>query len=245
MAEMDQEQPVSEKTSPPEPLKRERAARRLWRAQTVYLTALAAFAVLAGFAHVYAYFGWDRIAELWLQHFPVPGMAGLMTFVSFFGNGLTPWALTTATVLLFLALGRRSEAAGLTLSAGGGELLNFLIKVLIARPRPTAELVQVSVNLHTDSFPSGHVTFYMCYFGFLFFVAYVLLPRGSNTRRLALLLTAFPVALVGLSRVYLGAHWPSDVLGAYLFGGLWLALSLDVYRRWKRDATLHPEELTH
>jgi undecaprenyl-diphosphatase len=238
MALMDQDQPVAVKTSMRERL---RAARRLWQAQIVYLTSLAAFAVLAGFAHVYAYFGWDRVAELWLQHFPLPGMAMLMRFVSVFGNGLTPWALTAATVLLFLAFGRRSEAAGLTLSAGGGELLNYLIKVLIARPRPTAELVQVSVNLHTESFPSGHVTFYMCYFGFLFFVAYALLPRGKKARPLALLLTAFPVALVGLSRVYLGAHWPSDVLGAYLFGGLWLALSLDVYRRWKRNATMHPE----
>jgi membrane-associated phospholipid phosphatase len=241
MAEMDQDQAGEVKASTPDSPQRIRAARRLWRAQTVYLMALAIFAVLAGFAHVYAYFGWDKVAELWLQHFPLPGMASLMSFVSLFGNGVTPWALTVVTVLIFLAVGHRSEAAGLTLSAGGGELMNYIIKLLIARPRPTAELVRVSVNLRTESFPSGHVTFYMCYFGFLFFVAYGLLPRGSNVRRLALLLTALPVALVGFSRVYLGAHWPSDVLGAYLFGGLWLALSLDLYRRWKRNATMHPE----
>jgi len=245
MAETDQDQSGEVKSSTLDSPHRVRAARRLWRAQTVYLTALAAFAVLAVFAHVYAYFGWDRVAELWLQHFPLPGMAGLMKFVSLFGNGVTPWALTILTVLIFLAVGHRSEAAGLTLSAGGGELMNYLIKLIIARPRPTAELVQVSVNLRTESFPSGHVTFYMCYFGFLFFAAYALLPRGSNARRLALFVTALPVALVGLSRVYLGAHWPSDALGAYLFGGLWLALSLDFYRRWKRNATMHPEELTH
>jgi undecaprenyl-diphosphatase len=239
---MDEKQTGVVKPSMFERLRRVRAARRLWRAQTVYLAALAAFAVLAVLARLYAYFDWDRSVELGLQGLRLPGLAGLMSFVSLFGNGLIPWAMTIVTVLLFLLAGRRSEAAGLSLSAGGGELMNFLFKLLIARPRPTAELVRVSVDLQTESFPSGHVTFYMCYFGFLFFVAYALLPRGSRARPFALLLTALPVALVGMSRVYLGAHWPSDVLGAYLFGGLWLALSLDLYRRWKRASTLHPEE---
>jgi membrane-associated phospholipid phosphatase len=220
---------------------RVRAARRLWRAQTVYMLALAAFAVLAAFAHIYAYFGWDEILALRLQHLNVPGLASLMRIVSLFGNGVIPWTMTILTMLIFLFLKHRSEGIGLILSAGGGDFMNFLIKLLIARPRPTADLVRVSVSLRTESFPSGHVTFYVCYFGFLFFTAYALLPRGSMVRRLALFVTALPVALVGFSRVYLGAHWPSDVLGAYIFGGLWLALSLDIYRRWKRNATMHPE----
>jgi membrane-associated phospholipid phosphatase len=220
---------------------RVRAARRLWRAQIVYMIALACFAVLAVFARIYAYFGWDETIALWLQHLNAPGLATLMRIVSIPGNGVIPWAMTILTVLLFLFIRHRSEAVGLIFSAGGGELLNFLIKLLIARPRPTADLVRVSVSLRTQSFPSGHVTFYTCYFGFLFFAAYALLPRGSWRRRLALYLAALPVALIGFSRVYLGAHWPSDVLGAYIFGGLWLALSLDLYRRWKRNATMHPE----
>jgi undecaprenyl-diphosphatase len=117
-----------------------------------------------------------------------------------------------------------------------------VVKYVVARPRPTLEHVRVSGEWAHESFPSGHVTFYVCFFGFLFFVAFALLPRGSFVRRVALVLTALPVALVGLSRIYLGAHWPSDTLGAYLLSGLWLALSLHLYRRWKQKATFHPEE---
>ncbi|HEX8097656.1 MAG TPA: phosphatase PAP2 family protein [Pyrinomonadaceae bacterium] len=218
-----------------------RAARRLWRAETAYFAALAAFAVLAVFARVYAYFGWDQWGETSLQNLSAPGFAALMRAASMFGNGVTPYVLTAVTVLAFLILGRRSEPAALTFSVAGGELLNRIIKWAIARPRPSSDLVRVIVHPGSESFPSGHVTFYVCYFGFLFFVAYALLPRGSTARRVALVLSALPVLLVGLSRVYLGAHWPSDTLGAYLFSGLWLAFSIDMYRRWKQRATFHPE----
>ena len=125
---------------------------------------------------------------------------------------------------------------------GRGRATRCLTTRLIAEP-PAAPLVRVENLYGTESFPSGHVTFYVCFFGFLFFVAFALLPKGSTARRLACGLAALPVVLVGVSRVYLGAHWPSDTLGAYLFSGLWLAFSLDMYRRWKRRATFHPEEV--
>jgi undecaprenyl-diphosphatase len=131
----------------------------------------------------------------------------------------------------------------LTLSTAGSGLINSLLKLLISRPRPSPDLLPIYRDMATQSFPSGHVTFYVCFFGFLFFVAYALLQRGTLLRRLALTLTALPVLLVGLSRVYLGAHWPSDTLGAYLWSGVWLAFSLVMYRRWKERRTLHGEEL--
>jgi undecaprenyl-diphosphatase len=222
-------------------MSRLRAARRLWRVETVYLMVLAAFAVLALFARMHAYFGWDQAAAVAWQSAPLPGLYRLMRFVSLFGNGLIPFVITTLTLLAFLYRGKRSEALALLFSAGGGELVNRILKLFIGRPRPSPTLVQVFTHPGSESFPSGHVTFYVCYFGFLFFAAYALLPRGTMLRRAALALTILPVALVGLSRVYLGAHWPSDVLGAYLFSGLWLALSLDLYRRLKAKSSLHPE----
>ena len=218
------------------------AALRLRRAEGVYLAGLVAFAALTVGARLYAYFGWDVRAAAALQHAPVPGLFALMRAVSVFGNTWHPFALTTATCLALLARGWRTEAAGLLLSAGGGSLINNVVKLTVARPRPAATLVTVYKTLPSKSFPSGHVTFYVCYFGFLFFAAYAVLPRRTWLRRLALTLTALPVALVGLSRVYLGEHWPSDALGAYLLSGLWLATALHLYRKWKQRSTLHPED---
>ncbi|HEX8708184.1 MAG TPA: phosphatase PAP2 family protein [Pyrinomonadaceae bacterium] len=221
---------------------RPREVRRLWRAEVIYGVALAGFAVLALFAHLYTYFAWDLAAKDRLQTLDAPALLAFMQAVSIFGNGWRPFALSALTIILLLLRARRSEAAGLTLSVAGGSLLNYLIKLVIARPRPDDSLVEVFVDLKTESFPSGHVTFYVCYFGFLFFMAFALLPHRSTARRLALVLTTVPIALVGLSRIYLGAHWPSDTLGAYLMSGLWLAFSLSMYRRWKGHATFHPEE---
>lgn len=222
----------------------ERAVRRLWRAETIYVVALAAFAVLAIFAHLDPYFRWDlEVSEHfnWTTFTP-PGLFPLMRFVSIFGNSWIPYALTALTAIVFLLFRRRSEAVGVIFSAGGSGLINTLLKLLIARPRPQHDGIQAYRDMVTQSFPSGHVTFYVCYFGFLFFVAYALLKRGSTLRRLALALTALPVLLVGFSRVYLGAHWPSDTLGAYLWSGVWLAFALWMYRRWKERLTFHPEK---
>ena len=226
----------------PAPAQRRRETRRLLRAEFYYALGLAAFAVLAVLANAYAYFSWDlRVANA-VQAIPLPGMEAAMLVVSYVGNGATSWAVVIAAFLLFFAWRRRSEAFGLLLSAAGGSALNRVVKYVVARPRPTMEHVRVSGEWANESFPSGHVTFYVCFFGFLFFIAFALLPRGSAARKVACGLAAVPVLLVGLSRVYLGAHWPSDTLGAYLLSGAWLAFSLDMYRRWKHRATFHAEE---
>lgn len=224
-------------------LRRLAAARRLWRAEFSFLVGLALFAVLALYAKANAYFAWDeRVADA-VQSVALPGTDALMRAGSFLGDGPNSWIVTIAALLIFLTYGRRTEAAALLFSAGGGALINRLMKYLIARPRPTLEHVRVSGEWAHESFPSGHVTFYVCCFGFLYFVAFALLPKGSRKRRAVCALAALPVLLIGFSRVYLGAHWPSDTLGAYLLSGLWLAVSLHLYRRWKERSTLHPETM--
>lgn len=229
----------AEEASPKGRARRRRESRRLLRAEVFYATGLAAFAVLALLAHIYAYFAWDLSVARAIQSIDAGWWARLMEWTSVFGNRWHPHALTAIVALVFFLRRRRSECFGLILSAGGGAIINRLLKVLIARPRPSADLVGFAYRSDELSFPSGHVMFYVCFFGFLFFVSYALLRRGSNLQRTALVLSALPILFVGVSRVYLRAHWPSDALGAYLLGGLWLTFSVEMYRRWKRRASFH------
>src|SRR5262249_16649897 len=183
--------------------------------------ALAAFAALAFFAHRQSYFWWDLQLARALQSFSPRWMFWLMRGVSVFADDWVPYALVPATVLALIAAGHRREAAALLLSAAGAGALDTVGKLVVGRPRPPHQLVAVFKALESHSFPSGHVSFYVCYFGFIFYLAWTLVRSPMALRRLALMLSAIPVALVGLSRVYLGEHWPSDVIGGYLLGGLW------------------------
>jgi undecaprenyl-diphosphatase len=80
-----------------------------------------------------------------------------------------------------------------------------------------------------SGFPSGHVLTFTALCGFLAFLVYTLLKPSWG--RTTLLVTAFVlVILMGVSRIYQGQHWFSDVMGAYLLGSLWLALTIRVYR---------------
>src|ERR1043166_10099902 len=101
-------EPELEKDEPeathPVTVSRWHALRRLWRAQTIYVVALAAFTVLAIFAYLDPYFSWDlKVSHAFnWKTFVLPGLFPLMRFVSIFGNSWTPYALTTLTVILFL-----------------------------------------------------------------------------------------------------------------------------------------------
>ncbi len=150
-----------------------------------------------------------------------PALTAIMQAASAVANGwvAVPLALLAAAALYRLA--RPALAALYVGACAGGEVLMLALKRLVHHPRP----VGISPKL-TDagwySFPSGHTMLAVIIFGL---GAWFLTRRSSaRTRTVALsAVTAF-VVLVGLSRVYLGAHWPSDCVGA-AFGGLaWNAL---------------------
>jgi membrane-associated phospholipid phosphatase len=209
-----------------------RAALRARWAEIVFITGLGVYTVLAVLAHRYAYFDWDLDFAARIQSINVPGFGTLMIWVSRLGSGWVPTALVGSTGLAMMAARFRLEGTICIIGVTLGAALNRLLKDIIGRPRPVDMLVNVITQYRHESFPSGHVVFFIEYFGFLFFLAYVLLRRG-RLRRGAFVFLGLLIALVGVSRIYMGAHWPSDVVGAYLAGGIWLMLMIEVYRRLK------------
>src|SRR5207248_10777864 len=94
-----------------------------------------------------------------------------------------------------------------------------IVKRVIKRPRPTAERVTVVRVINEPSFPSGHVMHYTNFYGLLIY----LLSSNWRSGKLRDILIAICTALIlciGPSRIYLGSHWPSDVLAAYLYGSM-------------------------
>jgi undecaprenyl-diphosphatase len=153
----------------------------------------------------------------------------LMIFVSALGNDLWPYVLLAGAVA-WLLLQRQWVAAALVAATALADGLTVLVKFIVARPRPTPDLVEVYRTVSGYSFPSGHVVHYVAFYGIIAYLAWRRLrmrpPCGLARSGLYLLLVVCCalVALVGPSRVFLGAHWPTDVLGGYLLGGACLLL---------------------
>jgi len=183
-------------------------------------------------ARQFPYFPFDLVITRQIQEFTPVWFDTLMNFVSFIGNPI-PSAIMAILVVGFLFLKKRTkEARMLTISTISATLIAVSLKILIHRPRPTPDLIhQVRHFVRPDSFPSGHVLFFVGFFGFLFYLVYILPPKNAYRLTFLILLGGL-ICLVGLSRIYLGAHWFSDVLGAYLLGFLLQVGVIYLYNKW-------------
>ncbi len=209
----------------PRPVRRWRA--RAFQAYLVFATV--AFVVLVVLANRFDYFAIDLSVTRAVQTIHLPLFASLMWAISFIGYSPQMGVLIAAAVVLLFVVGLRWESVVVLAVAVGSTGLSLLIKTLVHRPRPNADLVTVFQQLDSYSFPSGHVLTYLAFFGFLFFLSYCLL-KSSWMRAALLVVSGGLIALVGISRIYLGDHWASDVIGAYLLGSLWLVLWVTIYR---------------
>jgi membrane-associated phospholipid phosphatase len=206
--------------------------------QVSLFAAIGAFAVLTFMVKTIPSFPIDLEIARALQSLNSPIFAALMNLISWPGFSPQSFIISALIVVVIYTLGLQWEAITALVAALLPPLVNVLVKDWIRRPRPTIDLVQVFGVLNSYSFPSGHVMFYVGFFGFLWFLVYTLLKR-SWRRTLLLIFLGSLIALVGISRIYLGQHWPSDVLGAYLLGGLTLVAILQFYRWGKKRFFVH------
>jgi undecaprenyl-diphosphatase len=219
--------------------------RGLRRAAGCFLQALALqltlFALLAWFVHVHPILPLDLAITRWFQQDQAPWLRITMLAISYPGSSLLLPVLVLLTAGAFWALGDRLEAVFVAGLSAVSLLLNLLVKVLVSRPRPTANLVKVIQAAVGYSFPSGHVMAYIAYWGLLFAFG-VILFRGRHWWHTALLITSAAfVALIGPLRIYLGDHWASDVLGAFLIGEALLGLAVGLYLPLKERGVLETQ----
>jgi undecaprenyl-diphosphatase len=161
-----------------------------------------------------------------------PLLTRLMFAISFLGSGGL-----IASALVSFALFRHFEwhraAVWLAVTLAGATVLDLTLKFAFHRPRPVPFFGPIP---RTYSFPSGHSLFSFCFYGVL---AGLLAGRvqSASLRVLIWLVAALLVLAIGLSRIYLGVHYPSDVIAGYLTGTIWTAtmIALDRLRKRRKD----------
>ena len=195
------------------------------------LLAAIMFVVLAFFAHSAPYFPIDLTLTRDLQAFNPPWFDLIMRLVNWMGFGLQAVAIISATVVVTFLVGWRWAALVGALDAASIWVFNILVGLIVDRPYPNASPAfdGLLIDLTKPSFPSGHATSYIAFYGFM---CYLIFTRGTRAWLRVPLLIIFGavVVLVGPSRAYMGRHWPSDVLASILLGSIWLALTIALYR---------------
>lgn len=165
-----------------------------------------------------------------IQEHNNPFLDTMMKAVSWFGNSPQAILFPLAVSLLFLVFRYRRESV-FVLIALVASVINYGIKIAVNRPRPTDDLVKVIVDAKHQSFPSGHTVHYLVFFGFLSFLMYHLRQPPKILRISVAVLALLLVFSVPFSRIYLGAHWFTDVTAGFLLGMLCLSGLIYFYFR--------------
>lgn len=196
--------------------------------QTALVLVASAFAILTFGVITMPSFTIDLQITRAIQLINFPFFASFMRLVSWPGFAPQSVIITALILLLIYSFGLHWESVMALVAASFSTGINFFVKDLIERPRPTSNLVNVLSKLTDSSYPSGHVMFYIGFYGFIGYLAFSLL-KPSLKRSFLLIVFGGLVILIGVSRIYLGQHWASDVLGAYLLGSLTLEAYIQIY----------------
>ncbi|PYQ68230.1 MAG: hypothetical protein DMF54_01435 [Acidobacteria bacterium] len=164
----------------------------------------------------------DREATLFVRGLQTAGRDHFAIFVTFFGSHLF---ILPATILVAVILRWKKHPVSALLflgSVGGGFVLNAVLKITFHRARP--DLWPALVTEHTFSFPSGHAAMSTVFYGGLVAVVFHLTDRPAP-RLGAIAFALLAISLIVWSRVFLGAHWMTDVTAGFLVGLFWVVVS--------------------
>lgn len=205
-----------------------------------YMWILAGAVLLSLIAQRTDFFPGDMSITSNLQRQKNPWFRRFMYWISEIGFWQWSTPQTIGVAGIFWVLRFRLEAIFILLTTSSN-ILNAIVKRVIKRPRPTKQLVTVIKVINEPSFPSGHVMHYTNFYGLLIYLLATNWRSGKLRNGLIGACTLL-IACIGPSRIYLGAHWPSDVMAGYVYGGLWFGGIMAIYLRVK--SWLHPPKGT-
>lgn len=194
-----------------------------------WLAALAGFAVMAVLAATNDTFP----ADIWLAHRIQEIDSDVFARALDWAEDLSDlplFAVVCALLSIVLFVSGDRFGALLVLAGSAARLLNSLaLKEIIERPRPSGDIVRFEDQPTSSSFPSGHAEAAFVLYGLIFYFAglYIRDPRLRLPLQIACVAI---IVLTGIERVYVGHHWPSDVLGGYYLGALVLAALIAVHK---------------
>ena len=206
------------------------ATRRIVAGFVAILVCLVVLGILAATIRRQGLDGLDTAATPFLHGYASPGLDAFMNGATFVGSDPVLAVLFVATLLVLIRLGRPwREWLFLAVALGGSVILNGTMKLLFQRPRPT---LPYAILLPDYSFPSGHSMN-----SFVFYLSIALLIWVIAGRRAGFIagVVALVIATtVGISRVYLGYHYATDVIGGFTAGLLWLLIIAAIFEMGPR-----------
>ena len=177
-------------------------------------------------------FALDETILLHIHQLTNPLLDRVMVLITRIGDPHTVVPLTGIVFVFLLIKRQRLAATFFAIDAAGGVALSYFLKLAFSKPRP--QLWDSAINEVTYSYPSGHALGSMVIYGFLSYVFAKMYPRYSAA------IYTFAVLIIvsiGFSRLYLGVHWPTDILGGYGIGFLWITACISLLRlQQKGDA---------
>ncbi|CAN5608815.1 hypothetical protein BH23GEM10_BH23GEM10_07660 [soil metagenome] len=205
-----------------------RHVRSFWGAIAAFLTvgmsiglgAAAVFAVFASFVERGVTQSFDERVLQWIETRRTPQLDEVMLEITSLGNGAVVILLiAVASIFLWLTHHRWSVYI-LLVGVFGGQIVNSTLKALFARERPS--IVDAVDRVSSQSFPSGHAMAAMIVYGSIAYLVGRLEPT-PRLRRATWAVAGLIILAIGISRMYLGVHYPSDIVAGFIGGLAWIA----------------------
>ena len=168
--------------------------------------------------------GYQMVSTFLISDFATP----IAKIITNFGGAIF---LIAITVILFILIKNKKIGVAITANLVLVALLNQLLKNILQRPRPTEYRIIQETGY---SFPSGHSMASMAFYGYLIYLIYKYV-ENKNTKWILIMLLSILICSIGISRIYLGVHYTSDVLGGFLISISYLVIYISAINKFLLD----------